>query len=206
LESECISFLGVRLDSGDLTQSSKKVREILDSHNLGNAKIFASGDLDEYKISELLDSDAPIDAFGVGTKMGTSADRPYLDGIYKLSETQLPNGSFSPIMKLSKDKNTLPGRKQVFRFLNADGSFEKDVIALFDEPMQGTALLIKVMEKGQLTYKLPALKEIQQAATNNLSKLPKRFKVLSEAPLYPVELSQELQKLTDKLKMQLTQR
>jgi nicotinate phosphoribosyltransferase len=71
--------------------------------------------------------------------------------------------------------------------------------------MQGTALLIKVMEKGQLTYKLPALKEIQQAATNNLSKLPKRFKVLSEAPFYPVELSQELQKLKDKLKMQLTQ-
>ena len=68
--------------------------------------------------------------------MGTSADRPYLDVIYKLCETQTANGSFSPIMKLSKDKITLPGRKQVYRFRNEDGTFSKDVIALADEKVE----------------------------------------------------------------------
>ena len=74
-------------------------------------KIFVSGDLDEYKITQLLNDGAKIDSFGVGTKMGTSADRPYLDVIYKLCETMASDGSFSPIMKLSKDKITLPGTK-----------------------------------------------------------------------------------------------
>ena len=137
LQAKGIRLDGVRLDSGDLMETSKRVRSILDSRGLDYVKIFASGDLDEFKISQLLQNGASIDSFGVGTKMGTSADRPYLDVIYKLCETQTSDGTLSPIMKLSKDKITLPGRKQVYRITNGDGTF-KDVVALANEPAVGS--------------------------------------------------------------------
>ncbi len=111
LEAKGFKLGGVRLDSGDLAQDSIKVRKILDDQGLTYVKIFASGDLDEFKIQELLTNGAQIDSFGAGTKMGTSADRPYLDVIYKLCETMTQDGKFLPIMKLSKDKITLPGQK-----------------------------------------------------------------------------------------------
>ena len=196
---------GVRLDSGDLAETSKKVRGILDAHGLEYVKIFASGDLDEFKITQLLDDGAPIDAFGVGTKMGTSADRPYLDGIYKLCETQTPKGNFAPIMKLSKDKITLPGRKQVYRFKGRDGTYRKDIIALADEHVDAEPLLVKVMEKGKLTCNLPSLGEIQASAAANLAKLPVEYKALTNAATYPVELSQKLQDLIKTLRLQITQ-
>jgi nicotinate phosphoribosyltransferase len=204
LEAGGFRLGGVRLDSGNLTEDSLKIRKILDDYGLYYAKIFASGDLDEYKITELLEGGAKIDSFGVGTKMGTSADRPYLDVIYKLCETMAADGSFLPIMKLSEDKNTLPGRKQVYRFRDAEDKFEKDIIALADEEMQGEPLLAQVMEKGKLTYKLPPLEEIRAYAAESLSKLPDPYKALSNAPVYPVELSKNLQSLLKKLKQQLT--
>ena len=194
---------GVRLDSGNLAETSKKVRKILDDQGLDYVKIFASGDLDEYKITELLNSGARIDSFGVGTKMGTSADRPYLDVIYKLSETQAANGRFSPIMKLSKDKMTLPGRKQVYRFKKTDGNYERDVIALADEHVNDEPLLIRVMEKGKLLRNLPSLNEIRAKTTENLSKLPEQYKAFTNAPTFPVELSKKLQDLIEKTKLQL---
>jgi len=205
LEAKGFRLGGVRLDSGDLAETSKKVRKILNSAGLGYVKIFASGDLEEFKIAQMLEDGAPIDAFGVGTKMGTSADRPYLDCIYKLCETQTANGSFTPIMKLSKDKITFPGRKQVCRFFSKDGSFRKDVVALADETIEGQQLLVKVMAKGNLTYKLPALNEIQATAKANLSKLPTQYKALTNAPAYPVELSQKLVKLIEKVRRQITE-
>lgn len=205
LETKGYRLGGVRLDSGDLAETSKKVRKILDNAGLGYVNIFASGDLEEFKIAQLLEDGAPIDAFGVGTKMGTSADRPYLDGIYKLCETQTSNGGFTPIMKLSKDKITLPGRKQVYRFVGGDGSFRKDVIALADEQVAGEAMLVKVMEKGKLTYQLPTLKEIQAYAKGNLTKLPAQYKALTNAPTYPVELSQKLLKLINKVRRTITE-
>jgi nicotinate phosphoribosyltransferase len=195
---------GVRLDSGDLAETSKKVRKILDDNGLGYVKIFASGDLDEFKIMQLIEEGARIDAFGVGTKMGTSADRPYLDVIYKLCETLNADGSFSPIMKLSKDKITLPGRKQVFRFKNEAGVFTKDVIALSDESMEGESLLVKVMENGKLIYEFPSLNQVRAKASDSLSKLPAEYKLLTNAPMYPVELSQKLQDLIETTKSQLT--
>jgi nicotinate phosphoribosyltransferase len=204
LEAKGFRLGGVRLDSGDLAQTSKKVRKILDDQGLAYVKIFASGDLDEFKIEELLSKGAKIDSFGVGTKMGTSADRPYLDVIYKLCETMTADGSFSPIMKLSKDKITLPGRKQVYRFKDAAGNFEKDTIALADEKVQGEPLLVKVMEKGELIYKFPSLGNIRAIAAENLSKLPEEYKALTGAPVYPVELSRNLLNLVKTLKRQLT--
>jgi nicotinate phosphoribosyltransferase len=206
LQAKGIRLGGVRLDSGNLAESSKKIRKILDAQNLQFAKIFASGDLDEYKVTELLSADAPIDSFGVGTKMGTSADRPYLDGIYKLCETQTPDGKFAPIMKLSKDKITLPGRKQVYRFTNDDGTFKRDTIALTDESAMGEPLLVKVMDQGKLLIKLPTLTEIRSFAAQNLKKLPQQYKVLTNVPAYPVELSVKLQKLIETLKAQITEK
>ena len=206
LEAKGYRLGGVRLDSGDLAEDSQKVRKILDDQGLEYVKIFASGDLDEFKIKELLAKGAKIDSFGVGTKMGTSADRPFLDVIYKLCETITANGDSLPIMKLSKDKITLPGRKQVYRFKNRIGDFEKDVIALADEKMQGEPLLIKVMEKGKITYNLPSLNEIRASVVQNFSRLPDGYKALTDAPVYQVELSQNLQKLIKTLKRQLTEK
>lgn len=206
LETKGFKLGGVRLDSGDLVESSKKIRKILDDENLAYVRIFASGDLDEFRIADLQSKGAKIDSFGVGTKMGTSADRPYIDGIYKLCETMTVPNVFSPIMKLSKDKITLPGRKQVYRFKDAEGSYLKDVIALADEKMDGEPLLVKVVDKGKLVYKLPTLDEIKTYAAKNLSKLPERYKELVNAKEYPVELSVNLQNLIKTLKQQITEK
>ena len=204
LETKGFRLGGVRLDSGDLAEDSKKVRKILDDQGLTYVKIFASGDLDEFKIHELLANGAKIDSFGVGTKMGTSADKPYLDVIYKLCETIAEDGESLPIMKLSKDKITLPGRKQVYRSKNKIGEYEKDIIALAEEKVQGEPLLIKVMEKGKIIYKLPSLNEIRANTEKNLAKLPDGYKALTDAPIYPVEISKKLQNLIKTLKHQLT--
>jgi nicotinate phosphoribosyltransferase len=195
---------GVRLDSGDLAETSKKVRALLDEKGLRYVSIFASGDLDEYRIAELLSKGATIDAFGVGTRMGTSADKPYVDVIYKLCETMSEEGNFSPIMKLSEGKATLPGRKQAFRFKDKQGNFAKDLIALADEKVQGEPLLVKVMENGNITYDPPSLDKIRETASENLTRLPEKYKKLTDAPTYPVELSQALEDLIKNLKTRLT--
>ena len=203
LEANAFKLGGIRLDSGDLAETSKKIRKILDENNLGYVKIFVSGDLDEYKITQLLNEGGKIDSFGVGTKMGTSADRPYLDVIYKLCETMGLDGSFSAIMKLSKDKITLPGRKQVYRFQDDERFFKKDIIALADENVGGEPLLVKVIENGKLNYCQPSLQEIRVKASDSLSKLPAEFKTLTNASLFPVELSEKLQQLIKNTKLQL---
>jgi nicotinate phosphoribosyltransferase len=195
---------GVRLDSGDLAQTSKKIRALLNEKGLGYVKIFASGDLDEYRVAELLNKGAEIDAFGVGTRMGTSADKPYVDVIYKLCETTNAKGKFSPIMKLSEGKATLPGRKQVFRRRDKKGFYKKDTIALAEEKITGELLLVKVMENGKTTYNLPSIGEIRATAAENLAKLPEKYKKLTNAPPYPVELSQVLEDLIKKLRRKLT--
>jgi nicotinate phosphoribosyltransferase len=203
LEKAGHKLSGVRLDSGDLTEISKKVRKLLDGEGLQYVRIFASGDLDEFKIEELRKKGAKIDAFGVGTKMGTSADKPYVDVIYKLCETMNPNGDFAPIMKLSEAKVTLPGRKQVYRFKDVKGNYEKDIIALADEKVNGKPLMVKVMEKGEVTYDFPSLSEIRAAAAENLSLLPNNYKKVTGSAEYPVKLSQNLEKLVRNLKEKL---
>jgi len=195
----------VRLDSGNLAETSKKVRALLDAKGLDYVRIFASGDLDEYRIAELISQDAKIDAYGVGTRMGTSADRPYVDVIYKLCEIQRGNGEFSPIMKLSQGKITLPGRKQVFRLKDEKGNYRRDTIALAEEKADGEPLLSKMMEHGKITYKLPILNEIRATAEENLAKLPAKYKKLTGAPKYPVQLSKALETLVGNLKTRLTE-
>lgn len=205
LEAKGFRLGGVRLDSGDLAENSKIIRKILDDNKLGYVKIFVSGDLDEFRISELLLQGAKIDSFGVGTKMGTSADRPYLDVIYKLCETMTAPTVFSPIMKLSPDKLTLPGRKQVYRYKDCDGNYVGDVITLVDERVDAEPLLAKVMSEGKLTYTLPSLNQIKDFAAENLSKLPEKYKAITNAETYPVELSQKLQDLIKTLREKITE-
>lgn len=204
LENKGFRLVGIRLDSGDLAESSKRIRALLDAEDLSYVVIFASGDLDEYRITDLLSKGAKIDAFGVGTKMGTSADYPYTDMIYKLCETTNSTGEFYPIMKLSKNKNTLPGRKQIYRITDKKGYFAKDVITLATEQSQGEPLLIKVMENGKINYIPPSLKEIREVATSNLSHLPQKYKNLTDPPTYPVEISQGLTDLTAVLKNRIS--
>jgi nicotinate phosphoribosyltransferase len=134
--------LAVRLDSGDLAELSRGVRALLDEAGLQRVRIFASGGLDEYQLDRLVRGGAPIDAFGVGTRMGVSADAPSLDSAYKLVEYD-----GRPMLKLSEHKATEPGRKQVFR--GAMG----DVIGLRDEPLPDghEPLLVPVMSGGRRT-------------------------------------------------------
>jgi nicotinate phosphoribosyltransferase len=203
LENKGHRLIGVRIDSGDLIELSKRVRRLLDKKGLNYVKIFASGDLDEYAIEELLSKNARIDAFGVGTRMSTSEDRPYVDIIYKLCEKMGKTGKFVPTMKLSKDKSTLPGRKQVFRVKNNAGKFIKDRIALENEKVEGEPLLIKVMEKGEIIYQLPTLDSIRERALQNLSKLPDKYKKLEKPLQYPVSKSPALKKLIKELTSEL---
>lgn len=203
LEKKGLRLSGVRIDSGNLIDISKKVREILDEKGLNYVKIFASGDLDEYKIEELLLKGAKIDSFGVGTRMSTSEDRPYVDIIYKLSEKMGKNGKFTPTMKLSKGKMTLPGRKQVYRVKDRSGSFAKDIIALYEEKAEGEPLLVKVMNKGEIVCELTTIDDIRKRALENLSKLPEKYKKLKKAPHYPVVFSPKLKKLLKELASEL---
>jgi nicotinate phosphoribosyltransferase len=179
----------VRLDSGELVGLSEQVRKLLDDAGLTGVSIFASGNLDEYAISEITAAQAPIDGFGVGTKLGVSGDAPYLDCAYKLVEYQGEGR-----LKLSNRKATLPWRKQVFRQVE-DGTLVCDVIARHGERQVGEPLLAKVMEAGE---RLPAgVCEIEQARAHSaaqIESLPLALRALdpAESP-YPVIVSDDLE-------------
>lgn len=184
---------GVRLDSGDIVELSKQVRAILDDAGMRQTKILASGDLNEYKIAEMLAAGAPIDLFGVGTDLSTSYDAPALGGVYKLVEVEL-DGRTEPKMKLSRDKATYPHRKQVWRNSADSGAFASDVIGMADEAgLSGEALLVEVMRGGAITSPPPSLREIQNRARRQLERLPAEYKSLAEPENYPVNYSSKLE-------------
>ncbi len=184
-------LLGVRLDSGDMTQLSREVRKILDEAGLHETEIFASSNFDEYKIARLINDGAKIDAFGVGTKMGVSADAPYFDIVYKLVQY-----GDRPIMKRSIGKVNLAGKKQVFRRTDSKGRFVEDVIGTGDETVDGaTPLLAPVMKEGKLLKAHPTLEEIRQHFAERFQALDEAYKALDGAPSYPVRLSPRLSAL-----------
>lgn len=181
---------GVRIDSGDLGPLARAVRKILDYHGLHDVRIVVSGDLDEDRIAALIDDGAPVDAFGVGTQLGTSADAPALGGVYKLVADER-----GPKMKFSAGKATLPGRKQVFR-TTAGGRLHHDVIALDDEPVDGTPLLRSVMSGGRRSRAPEDLDAVRTRCRAALERLPERLRVLDPATEpYPVTLSPRLDAL-----------
>jgi nicotinate phosphoribosyltransferase len=151
----------IRLDSGDLLELSMRARQRLDDAGFKNTKIFASGDLDEYAITELVSQRAPIDAFGVGTALATSKDAPALGGVYKLVDVE-SDGVASYRAKFSEEKITYPGRKQVFRFHDSDGNLRGDIIACADEQFPyDESLLHCVMRNGRRISSGPDLHTIQ---------------------------------------------
>ncbi|MBW2567074.1 MAG: nicotinate phosphoribosyltransferase, partial [Deltaproteobacteria bacterium] len=156
-------LLGVRLDSGDMTQLSQEVRKILDEAGLDNTEIFASSSFDEYKIAKTIKEGASIDAFGVGTRMGVSSDAPYFDMAYKLVRY-----GDRPIMKLSTGKVNLAGEKQVFRMSDPQGRFLEDVIGTRDETVEDASPLLEhVMQDGRLLRNHPSLEEIRERFRTN---------------------------------------
>jgi nicotinate phosphoribosyltransferase len=157
---------GVRLDSGDLLPLAREVRRILDSAGLQDTKIMASGDLDESKITAIVNAGAPIDAFGVGTELATSGDAPAMGTIYKLVEIEHA-GQTRYTAKNSPDKQTLPGAKQLFRYA------DYDLLALHSECAVGAEAILKpVIVGGRLIEPLPSAAEIRERARANLAQWP----------------------------------
>jgi nicotinate phosphoribosyltransferase len=188
MESRGEKLRGVRLDSGDMASLSKEVRGILQEAGLGETSIFASGGFDEFKIAENLEKGGEIDGFGVGTKMGVSADAPYLDIAYKLVQYHS-----RPVLKLSSGKKTLVGEKQVYR-VREDGSPVKDIIALREEEYNGQPLLAYVMKDGTRQKPSEPLAEIRERFQEEFSTLPEPYKLLENPGEFPVELGPHLQK------------
>ncbi len=182
------NIAGIRLDSGDPISLSKEARRLLDEAGLSRVKIFVSSSLDEQSIEELIESTAPIDGFGVGTRMAVSADAPYLDFVYKLVEY-----AGRPRTKRSPGKGILPGRKQVYRLIE-NGVARKDIVTLRDEPIAGTPLLEVVMIGGRRVKPSPALMEIRKYCREQLRGLPKDLLRLTPKP-YPVEITASLKEL-----------
>jgi nicotinate phosphoribosyltransferase len=190
---------GVRLDSGDLVQLSRQVREVLRDGGASEARIWASGNLDEYKIEMLLGQGAEIDGFGVGTELGTSGDAPSLNSTYKLVSCVDARGEEHPVIKLSTGKISLPGRKQVWRRYE-DGRAIGDTIALAQERLEAEPLLTPVMRDGEVIDSPPALDAIRSRAAEQLDALPDEVKRLERPAPYPVTLSAQLRDLVETLR------
>jgi nicotinate phosphoribosyltransferase len=186
-------FWGVRLDSGDLLELAREVRKILDESGCRDAKIMATGDLNEYRILEFVAAGAPIDVFGVGTELATSIDAPSHGAVYKLVELKA-GGLQRYTAKFSEEKNTLPGAKQVFRFP------DHDLLGIHNEsPSRDCeALLRPVILKGELVEPLPNAKDARGHAMRSIEKLPKKLHSLFECdPPWPVRHTPALMKLVE---------
>lgn len=178
----------VRLDSGDLEVEAREARRLLDAAGLTAVRIIASGGLDEHSVAALVAAGAPIDGFGVGTRMDVSADAPSLDAVYKLVEY---DGGGR--LKLSPGKATVPGRKQIFRS-SEGGVITGDVLALHDEQLDGTPLLRPVMRAGRrLPDAAVSLAESRDYARWQRDALPPALRALAPAAAFPVALSPALQ-------------
>jgi nicotinate phosphoribosyltransferase len=179
----------VRLDSGDLVTLTCEVREVLDGGGLAETRIVCSGDLDEYRIADLLAAGAAIDGFGVGTALTTSNDAPALGGVYKLVEA-----GGRPVMKARGPKSNLPGRHQVFR--GDDG----DVIGLVDEGLPGRPLLEPVLEGGRRVGEPPSIETARERAAAEVAALPEGVRALRDPDTLPPRLSARLSALEEDLR------
>jgi nicotinate phosphoribosyltransferase len=177
---------GVRIDSGDLDQLSRAVRLVLDDGGATDVPIVVSGGLDEDDVARLVSAGAPIGAFGLGTRIDTSADAPSLDLVYKLVRVDGRD-----VLKLSTGKESWVGPKAVHRFIGADGRVARDRLAAADEPVPPGAvtLLSPVMARGELLRPHPTLREIRSRAADQVAALPEPVRRLSGAAEYPVEIS-----------------
>ena len=200
MEARGARLRSVRLDSGDLLILSKQVRRILDAEGLDYVQIIASNELDEFQIDTLLGSGAPLDSFGVGTRLATGANfnslsgegfPSALGGVYKLVESD-----GRPVGKQSLDepfKATIPGKKQIYRLTDTAGNYAKDRVTLWDEEVSdGQPLLVPIIENGELVSDFPTLQDIQARTIAELKKLPDSHKHLTDAAPYAVEMHPSL--------------
>ncbi|MCS6875836.1 MAG: nicotinate phosphoribosyltransferase [Aquificaceae bacterium] len=176
LMKEGVKVVGVRIDSGDVESLSKQVRELFDREGYGEVKIVVSGGVDEMDIDLWLSKGAPIDIFGVGTRLLTSADAPYLDIAYKLVEYE-----GKPKMKLSPGKKTFPYKRQVVRHYENHTMLYDEVI-----PYREGGLVELYCKDGRLIRELPPLKDIRETFMEELSKLPPELKSLEKSVEYKV--------------------
>ena len=193
----------IRLDSGDLLEDARYVRDVLDRAGLAEVRISASGDLDEFSIHELLEAGGPIDSFGVGTSLGVGAgsvardiEGAALGGIYKAVFCVDDRGGH-PKIKVAGDKSTYPGVKEVYRL----GTFESDVVQLATEPKpQGSERLLKpvVLHGDVVPGSLPPLSEIWEFAQGNLRHLPEEYRQIVAPRPYPVRFSQGICDMRDR--------
>ncbi len=215
LEKKGSRLQAVRLDSGDLAYLSKQARQQLDSANLEYVQIAVSNQLDEYLIKSLLEQKAPIDIFGVGTKLTTAYDYPALDGVYKLSSI-----NNEPKLKVSEnvEKITLPGAKNVTRFFDENGDFYADALSLINEEtvseiqhphfpvkrttvkgLQSVNLLHPVVINGTIVIQASSAKESAGYASTQLSKLGDEYKRFDNPHVYKVGITKQLKDLRDHL-------
>ncbi|HEY4485224.1 MAG TPA: nicotinate phosphoribosyltransferase, partial [Nitrospiria bacterium] len=186
-----IQIKAVRLDSGNLGGLAHRVRRIFDKGGLPEIGIFASGNLDEHIVGDLIRSGAPIDGFGIGTRLLTSSDAPYLDCAYKLQEY-----AGKPRRKRSTGKATWPGRKQVYRYYDRKGEMRHDVLTLEDDARAGVAKLIRpYMLSGKRVGPPVPLSESRARAASELTRLPRNLRQLTSMPPYPVKVSSSLRAL-----------
>jgi nicotinate phosphoribosyltransferase len=188
MEKRGHTLIGVRLDSGEMIPLSRKVRSILDEAGLPHVKIFASGDFDEFKIQKVISQGAEIDAFGVGTKVGVSADAPYFNVVYKMVRFRERY-----IRKFSPGKMTLAGEKQVFRKQDENGLLCGDIIGERGETFPGTqSLLAPVMKQGRILEPHPSLEAIRGQFYRQQTGLTDRYQAINQKCIYPVEVSRRL--------------
>jgi nicotinate phosphoribosyltransferase len=215
LKKKGYQLKAIRLDSGDLAYFSRKARKMLDDEGFPEVKIAASNQLDERVITSLKTQDAPIDIFGVGTRLVTGHTSPALDGVYKLGSVEN-----EPKLKISEniEKITLPGKKKIYRYLNDDGTFYGDAILLEDEkilermhhptfPAQKSdltsrnfeELMLPIVIKGKINNPLLSIQEIAKYSKERLSKLQREFKRLDNPHIYKVGISTKLMETRDTL-------
>ncbi len=194
LREQGITVKGVRIDSGDLAEHARRVRRILDQGGLHEVTIFASGSVDEYLLEKHAQHEAPIDGYGIGTHLDTSADAPYLDCAYKLQEY-----AGTARRKRSEGKATWPGRKQVYRRYDANGIMLDDVVTLEDDVREGRPLLQAVMRDGRRLSPPPSLSEIRDYAAQQLAALPPPLREFRQDTPFPVLISKPLRRLASDL-------
>lgn len=190
IADEGYTIKGIRIDSGNLAANASVARKLLNQAGLTDTKIIVSGNLDEFAIERLKKENAPIDGYGIGTRLTTSEDCPNLDLVYKMQEL-----SGKPIKKFSENKNTLPGSKQVYRDFGSDGYMNHDTLDLTKSKNEGAPLLLPALENGKRISALPDLKESRADCQKSLLALPPKLRSLEHTELYEVRIGKELASL-----------
>lgn len=187
LKADGIVIRGVRIDSGDLVASARKVRGILDAGGLKDVIILVSGGINEDVLQGMMKERAPIDGFGIGVNLDASIDAPSLDCAYKLQDYK-----GTPKRKLSEGKQTWPGRKQIWRSYGADGRMSGDVLSVETDTQAGEPLIEQVMRGGARLKPAPTLAQIRERAARDLAHLPEPLRQLQPGTDYPVKVADSL--------------